>query len=288
MPQVNPDGQVAGLGMEDAVAHFDTLDGRTVVQPSNPVFMYSPRFSSVRQVVSLVANDQVNGSVGMHTPTNLVMHDDIQQANVNAQNTQARRQVGTVVPNQYASRQGTDRFSTRLGPQGFQNQFKPYENLMAIRTGNLLEAEMATLAKSADAAITFQQDSVVQVILDKRAAMGAVSNVQAETVYTVKQPPANPRLRVIKVASSQLLKPGEMVAFTIRYDNVGNQPIGNVTILDNLSTRLEYMPDTAQSSLPAQFTTQPNEHGSLVLRWEITPPLEPGKGGIIRFTCHVR
>ena len=49
------------------VAHFDTLDGRTVVQPSNPVFMYSPRFSSVRQVVSLVANDQVNGSSGMHT-----------------------------------------------------------------------------------------------------------------------------------------------------------------------------------------------------------------------------
>lgn len=287
-PQVRPDGQVVGLGMEDSVAHFDTVDGRTLVQPSNPVFLYSPRFSSVRQVVSLVANEQINGSVGMHMPTKVILHDETQRANTNAQNMQARRQIGTTLANQYASKQGTDRISTRLGPQEFQNRFQPYENLTAIRTGNILEGEMAILAKSTAAAVTWKQDSVVQVILDKRSAMAAVSNQRSETVYTVKEPPANPRLRVIKVASSQLLKPGEIVAFTIRFDNIGNQPIGNVTILDNLSTRLEYMPETAQSSLQAQFSTQPNEHGSQVLRWEITPPLEPGKGGIIRFTCHVR
>jgi len=288
MPQVRRDGQIAGLGMEDSVAQFDTVDGRTLVQPSNPVFLYSPRFASVRQVVSLVSNEQVNGSVGMHVPSKLVLHDDVEQAGTNTQNMQGRRQLGTTVANQFATRQGTDRISVRLGPQGFQNQFQPYENLLAIRMGNIVESEMAVLAKNAAAAVTWKQDSVVQVILDKRAAMAAVSNEQAERVYTYKSPPACPKLRVIKVASSQLLKPGETVAFTIRYDNVGNQLIGNVTILDNLSTRLEYMPNTAQSSLPAQFSTQPNEYGSAVLRWEITPPLKPGEGGIIRFTCHVR
>ena len=64
--------------------------------------------------------------------------------------------------------------------------------------------------------------------------------------------------------------------------------IGDVTIIDNLTTRLEYVPDTAQCSIPAAFSTQVNEGDSLVLRWEITDPLEPGEGGVIRFDCRVR
>jgi uncharacterized repeat protein (TIGR01451 family) len=107
-------------------------------------------------------------------------------------------------------------------------------------------------------------------------------------VYTFSQPPANPKLRVIKVASTQMAQPGEMVAFTIRFDNIGNQTIRNVAILDNLSSRMEYLPATAQSSVEAQFVAQPNEGGSTVLRWQLAKPLEPGKGGVVRFTCRVR
>ena len=89
-------------------------------------------------------------------------------------------------------------------------------------------------------------------------------------------------------ALSPFAEPGDEVAFTIRFDNVGTETIGNVTIIDNLTTRLEYVPETAQCSIPAQFGTQVNEGDSLVLRWEITDPLEPGDGGVIRFTCRVR
>ncbi|HOM17500.1 MAG TPA: DUF11 domain-containing protein, partial [Thermoguttaceae bacterium] len=63
---------------------------------------------------------------------------------------------------------------------------------------------------------------------------------------------------------------------------------GNVTILDNLSGRLEYVADSAQCSLKAQFTAQPNEAGSQLLRWELAQPLKPGEGGVIRFRCRVR
>ena len=49
---------VAGLQMEDTVAVYDTLDGRTLVTPSNEVYIYSPRFTVVRQVVGLVLNEQ--------------------------------------------------------------------------------------------------------------------------------------------------------------------------------------------------------------------------------------
>jgi uncharacterized repeat protein (TIGR01451 family) len=147
---------------------------------------------------------------------------------------------------------------------------------------------MPFLAKAAIAAQLWTRNAGVQVMLGGQAANAAVCNERAETVYTVNRPPANPKLRVIKVASTQLALPGDTVDFTIRYDNVGNQPIGNVTILDNLTPRLEYLPKTAQSSLDARFYTTPNPEGSVVLHWEIAQPLAPDKGGVVRFTCRVR
>ena len=79
-----------------------------------------------------------------------------------------------------------------------------------------------------------------------------------------------------------------MVDFTIRFDNIGRDVIGNVTIIDNLSPRLEYIADTAECSIDAEFKTTPNEAGSFTMRWEIDKPLEVRDGGLIRFQCRVR
>ena len=46
--------------------------------------------------------------------------------------------------------------------------------------------------------------------------------------------------------------PGEVVEFTHRFDNVGDHEIGNVTIVDNLTTRLEYVPNSATSSVDVE------------------------------------
>ena len=58
--------------------------------------------------------------------------------------------------------------------------------------------------------------------------------------------PDNPRLRLIKLASCGHAQPGEEIEFTLRFDNIGDQTIGNVTIVDNLTTRLEYVPELGQ------------------------------------------
>jgi uncharacterized repeat protein (TIGR01451 family) len=119
---------------------------------------------------------------------------------------------------------------------------------------------------------------------------------QAHAEVGIKQPgviyqtdgPENPKLRLIKLASCGHAALGEVVEFTLRYDNVGDQVIGNVTIVDNLSTRLEYVPESAKSSVDADFLTQSNDAGSLILRWEIRDPVEPGDGGVLRFRAKVR
>ena len=83
-------------------------------------------------------------------------------------------------------------------------------------------------------------------------------------------------------------RPGEIVEFTIRFDNVGDQVIGNVTVIDNLTTRLEYVDGSQSCTLKANFSSSENQGDSLTLRWEIVEPMKVGEGGVIRFQCRVR
>ncbi len=285
---VRDDRQVRGLEMEDTIAHYDTLDGRTLVEPSNQVLLYSPRFRSVRQVLGPVENEQMVASTGVMQPVRPAGQAEVTITGSTKQHVQTVRQIGQKSPTIMRSRQGDGALSTAIGLAAFDNGFKPYENLVVIRTGTYEAAERAWLARGTTAAITWASDQAIQVMLDRRTASAVVRDEKIDTLYSVDEPPANPKLRIIKVASTAYAEVGDTVDFTIRFDNVGNQVIGNVVILDSLTTRLEFVPGTAQASLPASFTTQPNEGGSLVLRWEIAQPLEPNTGGILRFTCRVR
>lgn len=281
--------EVQGLEPEDTVAHYDTLAGQTIVQPSNRVYIYSPRFGAVRQVVGLVANEQSNRAAGVHFPERLAAPATTQLATTSTQNVQPDYQVSARPPVIYRGKRGDGAMSNATGPRGIQQDFfLPYEDLRIIREGVIDAAEMGWLARGSAAAEVWSREQQVQVILDHRAAT-VVANVQTSpTVYTVEQPPPRPELRVVKVASTGFAEPGDEVAFTIRFDNVGNELIGNVTVIDNLTTRLEYVPDSAQCSLPAEFFTEPNQGDSLALRCELADPLPPGEGGVIRFRCRVR
>jgi uncharacterized repeat protein (TIGR01451 family) len=100
-------------------------------------------------------------------------------------------------------------------------------------------------------------------------------------------PPDKPLL-LVKCADRTSAQPGDVVTFFLRYSNHGGQPITEVAVSDSLSPRLEYVPGTAQSDRPAVFTTEMNEAGSLILRWEISGTLQPGQSGALRFQARVR
>ena len=286
--RVGRNGEVRGLELEDTVVHFDTPDGRTLVEPSNQVQVYSPRFAAVRQVVSLVASEQSNRAAGVYTPLRLSTPRAVQPLASSKQNVQALGEAGARPSLVMLSKQGEGVVSNAIGPRSFVNAYKPYENTSVIRFGTFVESETAWLARGTTAAAVWTHNQAIQVIVDRQAAMVDVADRKLQMVYTVSAPPGNPRLRVVKVASTAYAQPGEEIDFTIRFDNIGNQRISHVTILDNLTTRLEYVPDSAQCSLPAEFSTQPNEGESLVVRCELKDSLAPGKGGVLRFRCRVR
>jgi uncharacterized repeat protein (TIGR01451 family) len=100
-------------------------------------------------------------------------------------------------------------------------------------------------------------------------------------------PPDKP-LVLIKCADRQAAQVGDVVTFILKYSNHGGQPIADVAVTDSLTTRLEYVPGSAQSDRPAVFTTQQNEAGSLILRWEIMGRLMPGTSGVVRFQARIR
>lgn len=81
---------------------------------------------------------------------------------------------------------------------------------------------------------------------------------------------------------------GELVTFFVKYTNQGGRPISNVAISDSLAPRFEYVPGSAKSDREANFTIQPNEAGSSILRWEFAGQLLPRESGVVSFQARIR
>jgi uncharacterized repeat protein (TIGR01451 family) len=284
---VREDWRVDGLDLEDTVAHYDTLDGRTLVAPSNEVCLYAPRFSAVRRVDNLFEGEQLAKAGGHMQPIALVGHEEKQFAATNMQPIQPVGDRAARRANIAKQRDMGVPVFTVLVPAPLQDRIKPHENVQLYLAGELTAGEKALLAKAARAAVVWETTQAVQIILDGKRAQADIKVQDVGVVYRVDEP-NNPKLRLCKTASATSALPGEEIEFTLWFDNMGDQTIGNVTILDNLTTRLDYVPESAQSSVKATFSVAPNNGDSLTLRWEIAEPLEPGDGGIVRFKCRVR
>jgi uncharacterized repeat protein (TIGR01451 family) len=286
--KVDRDWTVRGIDQEDTIAHFDTLQGRTEVTPSNRVPIYAPRFASVRKVYGLEINEGAERAAGANDLVRL-----------NSQDTRLR--VTTAIQPRQPVLEHNFRSSValfdrtggvnmqRVQPlQGVANHFMPHEDFRVIRHGALDANEKARLAERVRAALTWTTDQSVQVTIGGSLAYEAKGAYQPGETVQFEMPPGKPRMRIVKVASKSEANPGEEIDFTLRFDNVGDQRVGNVTIVDSLTSRLEYVPGSAQCDLNANFGTQTNDVESLLLRWEIVEPLPVGKGGVIRFKCRVR
>jgi uncharacterized repeat protein (TIGR01451 family) len=285
---VSPSWQVFGLDTQDTVAHFDTLDGRTLVEPSNCVCIYAPRFGAVRSITRLVSDEQIDTPNGMTLPIAAARQDDLKIAATNLQRYQPHGEVGRRMPEGFTRPENPVPISNVLIPVGVQDNLLPYANLDIIRRGIFDDAEKARLAQAVAAAIEWTADQAVQVVIEGQPGVPLTGDQRAQVVFTVEDKRHCPKLRVIKVASTQTARSGDIVDFTIRFDNIGDQPLGNIVLIDNLTPRLEYIDGSAQASVKAAFSTTVNPSQSLVLRWEIADAIERGDGGIVRFRCRVR
>jgi uncharacterized repeat protein (TIGR01451 family) len=283
---VPPSKQVAGLDPEDTVAHYETAAGRTVVTASNNVCIYAPRFAAVRKLIQASEDGLLLSMHELDRQTPALTDHGANRPTLIDQPLQPLRKNGLKGPLALRYRTGGIDLVRSLPVRELAQDFRAYEDLQVIRLGIHRRSEQAKLLEAARSAIAWTDYLAPEVMLDQQPAEVDVTAERAEAVYRIDQGP--PRLRVIKVASCGCALPGEEITFTLRFDNIGEQTIGNVTVLDNLTTRLEYVAESAECSLPADFHSDENQAHSLALRWEIRAPLKPGEGGIIRFRCRVR
>jgi len=284
---VRADWTVDGLEQEDAIAHYDTLDGRVVVTPSNRVCIYAPRFAAVRRVENLLANERrrlIDVAVEDTAPAS---SDEAQPVVTSTQRNAVAINLAERPANLFRGREQAAELVQLVQPGEFYNTLGPYANLEIVRAGQLDGSELPIIKRSVQAAVAWNGDQAAQVVFSNQQAVAVVGLKHPGVVYETDEPD-NPRLRLVKLASTSHALPGEEVEFTLRFDNIGDQVIGNVTIIDNLTTRLDYVPNSGKSTMPASFSSVPNGAGSTVVRWEIKDPLKPGAGGVLQFKCRVK
>ena len=264
--------------MEDTVAQYETLDGQSHVQPSNPVYLYAPRFGAVRQVTNLQDEVQIDRLRSLHEPQ-VVRADDPHSRGRGPAGPPGRRRhrhaAGEHLPRKTGLRpssapsgRGRSRTATRrsrTSPSFARRDQGVGRRLVGPgqRRRRRLDHEASRAGPPRTSRRRGQQ---------RRREAGDGLH---------ERPPADAAAPHHQARLDSDTKPGETVDFTIRFDNLGLQAIGSVVILDSLSSGWSSC-RTAQCSLEARVSTQPNESDSLLVRCELVNPLKPGKGGVLR------
>ncbi len=284
---VRHDWEVMGVEQEDTIAHYDTLDGRVIVKPSNRVCIYAPRFGAVRRVDNLVVNHHRVGPGGIIDEMGLVAAGGLGTPTTSLQQHAPIASLGGQPPNLFRARVQAGGVRTRIAAADLETFLAPQLNLKVVELGIIDNSEKPRLAKAIVSAYQWASDVSAQVVIDNKQVHQLLGRTQAGEIYGLDLPDS-PRIRLIKLASTGSAHLGEEVEFALRFDNVGDQPIGNVTIVDNLATRLEFVEGSEKATVNAEFFAEPNEGGSSRLRWEITQSLKPGEGGVLRFKARIR
>ncbi|MDD3469385.1 MAG: hypothetical protein PHE53_05315 [Thermoguttaceae bacterium] len=286
---IEADGKLLGLDSGDAAATYEGSDGQMQKVVVNQAPVYAPRFGGVRQVVGLSEEMSRVGFRDVEQKTRAANVGTREVVWSQKQHEAVRGQVSEQGPSAAEGHDGLNRTETSVGLAMHRDTFRTWENFQRIRIGQMDSAEGLKLAASARAAKAWDQAEGFKVVLGDEVVSSFSRLDGASEVYYVEDGGKRyGRLEVTKVASVADALPGEFVEFTIRYDNIGEAAITKVKLSDSLNPRLEYVEDSAESSFPANFTTRPNADGSLILEWELTEPLMPKDGGIIRFKTQVR
>ena len=111
-----------------------------------------------------------------------------------------------------------------------------------------------------------------------------------QTVGVEDQRQTKGNIHIVKLADREEALAGDTVLFTIRFQNSGDFDVYDVRIVDNLTTRLEYVSGTAQidADHPGEVTIEANGEGSSILTFSLDNPLKGHESGTITFEARVK
>jgi uncharacterized repeat protein (TIGR01451 family) len=294
-------GRLAGVEPEDTVAEYTDSHGRRHVTHSNRVCLCVPRFAVLRCELPLSRYDSVTGvndtrrvqfqeRLDVLTPPLLTRkYEQLQGARGRERPSvnEAVTGVGDVLRLEVL-----DAVDVPLGPIALLGT-KAVLTLSEIERTRLVKQmefarQLSNRVKVQGTEIIVGTAVVGRIEAGPQVVRGEVETRDLTVCCNEAPCPPDRPLVLIKCADRHSAQVGEVVTFMLKYSNLGGRPITDVAVTDSLTTRLEYIAGSAKSDRPAVFTTQANEAGSLILRWEITGRLLPGSSGVVRFQARIR
>ncbi len=278
-----------GVETEDTIAEFVDDEGKRHVRATNRVAVYAPRFGSVRTVSVVGAGTGVehlasardlsrNASLSVQTAWS--QYDKhLAAGNVRVRSRASGLQVQRTPANTAAS--------LRLAQN--QRLLYAFEDVAFVRTGEFDRANEARLSYYVAAAAEWTRRQYPVISASAGSLQEVYSRFKPEELVGLEtKHKRKGDLRIVKLADKQVARPGDVITFTIRYDNLGDRELRNVRIVDNLTPRLQFLEDSATSDRPGTVNISDNGEGSVVLEFVLDDPLPGHEGGVITFQARVR
>jgi uncharacterized repeat protein (TIGR01451 family) len=279
--------EIAGLETEDTVAEYTNHLGEKYVKPSTRVCLYAPQFASVRSSTMPELGLQVDRAVGAHDGRSTAGLQSRHLAHLEQQNDQA---VGIDVRSRVSGldrRLSTDAMSQVAAAVNHVKLVNLFEDRAFFRRVQLDQTQELYLAYGLQSAVEWTRDLSPVIVAVDAGGQEVTANFKVEEYIGVEEKcPGD--LKIIKLADKHVAKPGDVVTFTIHYDNVGERELTRVRIIDNLTPRLEFIEGSADSDREGRLDVADNGEGSLVLTFELAEPLPGKSGGTITFQTRVR
>lgn len=277
-----------GLEPEDTVGEWSDPAGGHHVTPSNKVCVYAPRFGEVRTINAAVGETKVDRLIS----ANEVRHG----AGLDAR-TYLETEVQKTKPDATRVRSRASGLETDNAVSGFEQatgialnlkDTPPFVDSAFLHRGELARGQEAFLAKQVQAAVVWTRTEYPVIAAMDVSAQEIRTEFRPSEIVGLEDMNKPGRLRVVKLADKAAATQGEVITFTIRYDNLGDKPVHNVRIIDNLTPRLELVEGSGTSDRPGRLDLEPNGEGSFVLTFVIDEPLLGKSGGVVTFKATVK
>lgn len=277
-----------GLDTEDTVAEFRNHKGEEGLIKSNRVCVYAPRFAAVRSVslpyeegtfreVAGVDHSDTGGEVRTRLAPNMG------NRNVSVSGMRMRSRASGLESEQLP----TDA-SQRQRPQQNDKILNTFQDFNFFHNGTFEQSDVARLNLGIGAALVWSREESPIIQGKTETAITGLSEIHATALTIIEEDDHPGSLRIVKLADKQTAEVGDVITFTIRYDNFGPKPVAQVRIIDNLTPRLEYVEDSATCDVAGRLVVQDNAEGSLILIWELAEPVAPKTGGVVTFQAKLR
>jgi len=288
LPVHYEDGIIAGLEAEDTVAEFSDGAGTKKLTVSNQVCVYAPRFGVARAVADVVERFTVDSATGTHD--GVVVAGYSHRASLDT-----KKEVNTPVGmkhndrlSQVRNRQADGELENDQAVASHVKLINPFEDYGFVQDGQFRSAEKATLFEGARAASAWTVDRGTKAIAKDEAGLEVIAMFNVAELVGSQDMRTPGDLRIVKLADKKTAKSGDIVTFTIRFDNLGGKELYEIRILDNLSPRLQLLDESVTCDVAGELEIADSAEGGEVLTFRVAESLPGNSGGSLSFQCKLR